>query len=522
MNTGLVVLLAGLMVAPMGANRTAGKANRAVPKQRPAAQERQQEVHIGPWEARPKSGEAGGFVPDRRPVVHLPLFSGNLNNPGRLADWWKTTEDRRGPTGQQLSRGGNGVPDSMDNLLRRLDILYDRGFRRFAMKLPAGDPDIDRVPGRRMSSAQWWTMEDWRREQFTKYLGKWIDGKERAGDPVEVGVYMGYHVDDPYSVHMDNPDLFDTSFTEMSPRDAADSQRLRSMMVRYRQNIQPWIDAGISEFWFDNSSTDPNWPVLLRLANNPDYNQQAKFHGEAIPVTWGPCQFNPIEDAVRRGAWVETFKVAEYRHSQTVFDPALTEVHLWMSGHHGRVCASAAETARPWTFADLEKYKQNGWVLDPEFVFVGIDVWSKGFRRASYEYYSRNSDGSIVRNDGGGSGFLPGTEAVQRINDMGFISCIADFNGDGKIEVDPIGTPLGRDADLVMFDQRWRRGSSGESSGHTFAQGDVNNDGVIDGADYDRFMQAAQHYRDFRSVEANASALYLPADFCTVNLGSAD
>jgi hypothetical protein len=53
-------------------------------------------------------------------------------------------EDDRGPPrtklARQLSRGGNGVPDSMDNLLRRLDILYDRGFRRFAMKLPAGDP----------------------------------------------------------------------------------------------------------------------------------------------------------------------------------------------------------------------------------------------------------------------------------------------------------------------------------------------------------------------------------------------
>ncbi len=535
MNTGLCVLLAGLAVGSLGfeaaPKRERSPARTKVVRRQappppapppPADTARSGGVSIGPFEYRPMSGEPGGFVPDRRPVVHIPTWVGDNSNDLRLARWWHTDRDERGSAGQALSARGNGIPDAMDNLIRRMEIMYDRGFRRFSLKLPAGDPEIDRVSGRKMSSAQWWTMDATRRGLFERHLAKWIHDKEVAGDPVEVGIYMGYHPSDPHDLRMTQVDLFDTAFEALDPERPEDAERLTSMMTRYRDNIQPWIDIGVSEFWFDNTSPDATWSAFLRLSNNPDYNQHAKFHGEAVPVTWGPCTFNPIESAVRRAAWVETFKVAEYRHSQTIFDPALTEIHLWMSGHHGRHCGAPDSTARGWNFEDLERYFNNGWVLDPEFVFGAIDVWTKGYRRANFEYYSHDSNGKIVRNDGGGSAFLAGVEPVQRIYDMGFISCIADFNGDGRIEVEPIGAPLGRDTDLRMFDERWNDARSDGSTRHRFVDGDVNNDGVIDNEDYAFFMRAVEHYRDFREDPANASMLYTPPEFAMIDLGTAD
>lgn len=457
-------------------------------------------------------------MPDGRSVVHIPTYVGGTATTLRLASWWDNDNDNRDANGFATP---NGIPDGFDNLMRRLNLLYDRGFRRFEIKLPAGDPDIDLVSGRKMSSAQWWTMPKARRDEFEGLVKDWIDEKATNGDPVEMGVYMGYHVNDPCDLDMAGADLFDTAFDALDESDPTDAAVIEDMMCRFKQNIQPWIDTGFTAFWFDNSGPSDLRTMLLKLANNPDYNMDAKFGGEAVPTNaGGSCAFPFDSSPILRGAWVETFAVAEYRHPNVTVS-ADSELHLWMSGHYNAPCGSMA-SAYGWDFEALERYYDNGWILDPEMTIAGLDVWSAGYASCNREYYSRKSDGYVIRNDGGGSGFLNGVEAAQRILDAGYIAAVADFNGDGKIEVDPSGLPGARDDDLLMFYTRWYQSFYYGSSGHRFVDGDVDNDGDVDMDDYDYFVDAANDYLAFRSISANDYTEYTAPTAYRQDLGMPD
>lgn len=481
-------------------------------------------VDIGPWPMPGASTEPGGFDPDRRPVAHVPTWIGGGRDPLRRAPWWVRPEDRRDADGFEYNQrgnfgGANGRPDGVDNLLRRLETLYDRGFRRFSLKLPAGDAEVDAVERRKMASSQWEVLEPWMREAFRGPVRAWAREKAARGDPVSLGLYMGYHPADPRRLTMEGADFFDNAFLALDPSDPADAARLTDMMCRFRDNFEPWIQSGVTEFWFDNSSPADYWPALLRLQANPDYEGRARFHGEAIPTTRNGCDYRLVEDAIRRGAWIATFEVAEHRHWDTRVDPGLTELHLWMSGHFGTRCGSG-EPARGWDMADLLRFAQNGWIVGPEIVYAGADVGAKGFAAASHEYLSRDRRGELVRNDGGGGAFLQGVEAAQRVHDMGFITCVADFNGDGRIEVEAGGGARG--ADLKLFSERWQRTRDARTGAHGFMDGDVNNDGRVDNADRTFFIEAARDYLSFRSNPANRSSLYEPPRQFGVDLGAPD
>ena len=483
-----------------------------------------QGVDLGPWEMRAPSTAPGGFEPDRRPVAHVPTWIGGGRDPLRRAPWWVRAEDERDAEGFALNTRGafggrNGVPDGADNLIRRLETLYDRGFRRFSLKLPAGDAEVDVLERRKMASAQWQTLEPWMREAFAGPIRAWAAQKASRGDPVSLGLYMGYHPGDPGRLTMERVDLFDPSFVALDPEEPAEAERIRDMMCRFRDNIEPWLAVGFTEFWFDNSSPTDLWPVLLRLQNNPDYLGRARFHGEAIPATWKGCDFRFVDDALKRGAWVATFEIAEYRHAEATVDPALTELHLWMSGHFGKRCGSQ-EPAGPWEMEDLIRFAENGWIVGPEIVYAGPDVAAKGFAAAKHEYLSRDRRGELVRNDGGGGAFLEGVEAAQRVHDMGYITCVADFDGDGLIEVESGGGARGDD--LRLFSQSWQRTRDGGGRGHRFVDGDVNNDGRVDNADRAFFTEAAQDYLAFRRDPANRSKMYDPPRRFGVDFGEAD
>lgn len=476
------------------------------------------------WQMLDEAGRAGGFVPDRRPLVHIPAFTGSTTSDRRLAGWWEASKDLRDANGFASAPGRgwggpNGLPDGIDNLIRRMETMYGRGFRRFSIKLPAGDPDIDIIKGNKMSSSQWWTMEDWMRAGFEGAVRSWIRSKDRAGDPVRVGVYMGYHAADPRTLKMNEARIFDTVTDSLARATPEGSAAKTEMLEMFEANIDPWVNAGLSEFWFDNSSPEDLWPSMLWLANNPRYRGKAKFHGEAVPATWKGCDFRFVDTAIRRGAWISTFAVAEHRHPDTVVDTASTELHLWLSGHHGKRCGST-ESPRPWNFADLERYRGNGWILGPEFAYAPVAQGEPG-GESWYDYFSRGRDGNVVRNDGGGSAFLAGTEMVQRIYDMGWITCVADFNGDGRIEVALPGRG-GSDEDLRLFEERWNANRQRPTGTHRFVDGDVNNDGRIDQADRAFFLNAVQHFRVFRENPANQREVYTPGPGCSIDLGQPD
>jgi hypothetical protein len=476
------------------------------------------------WQMLEEAGRAGGFVPDRRPLVHIPTFTGSTASERRLAGWWETPADLRDANGFAAATGRgwggpNGLPDGIDNLIRRMETMYDRGFRRFSIKLPAGDPDIDIIKGNKMSSSQWWTMEDWMRAGFEGAVRRWILSKDRAGDPVSVGVYMGYHAADSRTLKMDNARIFDVGAETLARAGSEGLTAKQEMLEMFEANIDPWVGAGLREFWFDNSSPEDLWPSMLWLANNPRYRGLAKFHGEAVPATWKGCDFRFVDTAIRRGAWIATFAVAEHRHPDTPVDRGSTELHLWLSGHHGKRCGSD-QAPRAWVFADLERYLANGWILGPEFAYAPVGRGEPG-GDSWHDYFSRDREGNVVRNDGGGSAFLVGTEMVQRLYDMGWITCVADFNGDGRIEVALPGRG-GSDADLRLFEERWNANRQRQAGTHRFADGDVNNDGRIDQADRAFFLNAVQHFRAFRESPANQREVYTPGPGCSVDLGRPD
>lgn len=431
-------------------------------------------VDVGPYLPPP----GWQFVPDRRPVAVITLSNGgySLNDLGQVA-WWYT-EGAYQDDGYPWGAAGNGVADAFDELIERLDDLYNVGFRRIQLRLPAGNFSED---ANFADSAQWWPMEPWRREGFLTHMRQWIDDKSALGDPVSVSVYAGYKLADPCT-----PGMHDAT-----PPDFATGAGACTMY----QNIEPWIGAGVQEYWFDNASV--YWRAMKDLQHSADYSDRAgpwraiiKIGGEAVPATTGSCATGvdrlkvPEPAALAAGAWVASYRFARSRYTYddafVQFSPSTTEVGLMLTSQRTPAadlrCGPAPHNSpagKMWDFADAKRFLESGWVLWGTLLYE-----ERNFSPIVTDADNYTFDYPMPRGRG--------IEAIFRLYDFGPIAAIADFNGDGRIEADATG------ADFQEFFEAWATNSYTQGRSATYLNGDINGDGKIDTKDATDFVAAGE------------------------------
>lgn len=420
------------------------------------------------------------ITPDLRPVAYIYTWNGDTSNDLRLASWWYDNDLADPPVSPvdienaDGSSGVNGIPDVFDELIRRFDDCYDRGFRRITMNLPAGNP----LDGYFMASSQWHTMPQWRQNGFDTTVKAWIDSKQAAGDPVEIGVYAGFLVRDPDTFWLgdDYPsanypgDLDTTSVSSMS---------------KFLQNVRPWIDAGITEYWLDTASGVRNWPTAITMQSSPDYAGIIRFGGEAVPTTnTGVCQsWKTSNSSLDYMPWSSIFRFAEIRMRNKVFDNSVHEVHMRLSGHQVKTTdfACPAESFDyVWNMQDAIHFHENGSVID------GGQGYNNKARTREYMTWPARPFADYTTP--GQVGIAYNLEAIQKLYDFGPIASLADFNGNGLMEVTTAADP-----DFDLFLQQWNlyKFTAGP---HSFTDGDINGDDLVDFNDITDFSAAAQEW----------------------------
>jgi len=157
---------------------------------------------------------------DRRPAFFLQCWNGLwVDNPYGLNDWWafwrqnpQTGQWEDAPRDQKslnpatlewTANQANGVPDQFEELYFRYKTMYDKGIRRFILKLPGGVPfgkamyqyvgntRYDFYGGHNQPMNQWGMMPQWKKEWF---LGHKIDANGNNAGPLEDLRYPGQNI----------------------------------------------------------------------------------------------------------------------------------------------------------------------------------------------------------------------------------------------------------------------------------------------------------------------------------------
>jgi len=250
--------------------------------------------------------EPGAFEPDRRPIYGVTLWLD-----GR---WYDEDDDGRFGNGKfNPEYRENSRMDCVDFLLSILDEAHGEGWRRVLFWLPAGQLEGPGV----MPSSQWWPMSEAKREQIRIHLGDWI----RAHPEVSVGVYAGFRIADPCRLCMDPRQEGDCADIPAAhfPDPANDADRC----VVYH-NLTPWMDVGVSEYWFDAVR---EWRDFLRLTQSADF-EGLRLGGEPIPKS-GPK--TPDFELINRAPYMATklywHNNVRMPNGNISLNPKLTEVH---------------------------------------------------------------------------------------------------------------------------------------------------------------------------------------------------
>ncbi|MDX2146809.1 MAG: hypothetical protein SFZ23_04745 [Planctomycetota bacterium] len=414
----------------------------------------------------------------------------------------------------------NGVPDAFDALIRRIKVYAQvHGFRRFALHLPAGVLGVRfselgianpvtgaQYPkyeaGTTQSINQYQGMPQWKREYFTGWTyiandlvvrnawGQFVDEfvADNPDDPAQANkysmeVYIGGELSresctlatqtthavpeegEPASTWYDGvpelvasfkewrlqapPDAFEPVFTELwtEPRQPvgtpyAIDPRIPQHMQTLWAHINPWIIAGFKTIWLDatasNTLTDARRWGVLELAHNPYLRQMnVRIGGENIPtLDVNALQLDDCALATTRWLansqsiidWQGTSacELAPFRYPKAsfFFNPGAHEAHFLHASCGG-----------PLNWDEQQDIRRNGF------------VWS------AY------------------GGDLPSIEQVKRWYSMGKIR-VADFDGDGQLT----------SADHALAYSVTH--VSQQPSIVVFATGDIDDNGVVDTADW--------------------------------------
>ena len=406
-----------------------------------------------------------GLVPDERPLSFIMTWAhANPANPIGLENKWyddDLTNPAGPPTdvlGSDLEPGANGIPDAFDWLLRGLNRRFDAGFRRIGLYLPAGTPLGQHL----MASSQWWTMPQWKRDGFMTYVKPWLLSKSAHNQPVSLGIYAGFDVVDPCKYGM--------SHAVPNPYDAVS-------MCLFHQNIQPWIDVGAKEYWFDTAAMHP--VELEIIQQSPLYRDIIRFGGESIPfidiAPGNACTGNrtpdpsTIYDAPYTGLFREVR--GRFRHDYAV-DPMTTDLNVMLSGHTScDVNPGYPNANHVWTFAEVKDMYHSGWTIQLQ-----------GHYGTNQHQLVKGDASSIYAFDY--SPFDIGLEAVYRLYDFGTLKSLLDYDNDGLNEVDTATAE-----DYIVFFNAWLANVNQPGG---YLDGDCNGSGTVD-------LQDLYDYEDARA-----------------------
>lgn len=394
------------------------------------------------------------FTPDRRPITYVSFHYGvaSETNPS-LPDWWQDCGDDGNVEGISPLPPGtpvppewedNGIPDAFDILRFQLERLYDKGWRRISLRMPAGILDSQIY-----STSQWWTMPQWKRDGFETIIADWIEDKIKLKDPVSLSIYAGFLITDPCTLCMEACTSGCVDFevncgsaaTAELPPDPTDIND----MCKLKQNVQPWIDVGFLEYHMDFSS--PSRDELRAIAVLDDYAGTIKFVGEALPrlVCQGDVTHMLDGEAVDSLSWTATVQYIELDTDWVAecegdvlelppTDPSIQELGVYLLNGDGLTVTDAL----------VHKYVRNHFVA-----YVTANDTTYSHMKWAQEAYGKR--------------FFP-----DFVYDCGY--CLADLDRDGDVD--------GDDSDILLANL-----TSTVKPWITRAHGDLNFDGKVDNVD---------------------------------------
>jgi len=241
------------------------------------------------------------FNIDRRPIAMVANFGGLYDQT---------------PSGQPSWIYEDGGVRLM--LRNKVTPLYEMGYRRIILHLPAGTPQQDRL----MTSAQWGYMPKRRQDEYKAVMKLFLD----QYPDLELGVYMGYEIypTDPTSGAM--PETGEDRVVSPNPE-------ILSHRHWFQENIVPFVDLGFSWFCADASSGKADEASKLSYYMN---SFGLDYVGEALPtVSVETGTWDIRANDIIKMPWLCMHFFAEYRDGSKswAFDPKTTEVSCVFSGH---------------------------------------------------------------------------------------------------------------------------------------------------------------------------------------------
>jgi len=186
---------------------------------------------------------------DRRPVHIINAFGGN---------WGQSCYPDEDFYGQPCWFRG---PDAIQNLIDRIEDLYESGWRRVWVNRPMGAPEGNYL----VPSMCWETITEEKQEGVQTILKDYL-----ATRPLlSFGIYIGYRLPSNCSEWL----MLNTRLPNYIDRED---------IQQFHCNINEWIKAGIKEIHFDASAATNNkasYPALVRLL----WSQGILSAGEAFP-----------------------------------------------------------------------------------------------------------------------------------------------------------------------------------------------------------------------------------------------
>lgn len=242
--------------------------------------------------------------PDRRPVAVIPCYNGNAGNTYGLSPFWFT----------------HGVP----RLREVLTELWDRGFQRFMLNLPAGRerPEDGTAPG--YPSAQWQVLDTAGihspsgsvQRDLAECITPWLADRPEA----QALIYFGFQIK-----RSDDRDMEGAVVPDMN---RADHRTIVEANMDGFINLTPNACMPQIGFRLESASTPELRDGLVALS---DWfrAEPISIGGEAIPVD-GNGGFTPV--LVDRCPWVALYRFHRQRDPGRLweFEPLNTEVGLWL------------------------------------------------------------------------------------------------------------------------------------------------------------------------------------------------
>jgi len=258
---------------------------------------------------------------NRLPVVVIRGFVGGFNlscdtdeNQFGTPCWW---------------RGEKAI----DNLINRVETLYNQGWRRIWFSQPMGGTENGLIP-----SSSWTPLTDEKKEGL---LGEFKDYLETRPD-LSMGLYVGF----PLSESSSSLFALTSSVRSYDFKNQAD-------MVQMRENLLPWSEVGISEISCSLAGNDIYKNAFLQYARI-SWTKGIICRGEPFPkIKQEDGMVIPDEEYINSTPWMffeQELDRSDSSESWTNWeiDPERSDVAIVLQGREGSLTETDSAEARAY------------------------------------------------------------------------------------------------------------------------------------------------------------------------------